>query len=107
MENESVIYVLPPAACILGVRSAIAFHRITVDIPPVSIDMAPGRNFKTHTDKDVIHNVLPFMGAPQRIYVFPIVVFLFFFVRPRKDKAYLLESYKTIMPKWKKEGQIS
>jgi hypothetical protein len=41
----------------------MASYWVIVDKPPISIEMAPRRNFTTHPDKDVIHKELTFVGA--------------------------------------------
>lgn len=69
-----------PITCILGVWCAVAPPWVTVDMPPVSTEVAPWRNFETFSDKDVIHNALPFVGASHGIYVFhSFYLFAFFF----------------------------
>lgn len=77
---------LLPIPCVLGVLNAIVFQWVTADIPPVSTDTSPWRNFKTHTDKDVIHNVL-LLWEPHRGSLY----FTFFFKFGQgKRKAHLL-----------------
>lgn len=48
-----------------------------------------------------------FYGSPTKDLCISHSCIFIFLVRPRKGKAYLLESYKTNTPKWKREGQIS
>lgn len=102
---------LPSINYLLWTRGGIEFHWVTVYALPVSVGITLWSNFITWTDEDIIHTVLPFIGALKKSCTISQLWLYFLKVWWKKKKGnilfFFLLNCKTNRLKGKRQNQAS